>query len=73
MQNFFCLGIVSVLWVVLAYSLAFGGTGSYIGNFEFFGLKDVTTAFPNGLRRADDPADAVHGVPDDVRRSSRRR
>ncbi len=49
MNNIFCLGIVSVLWVVVAYSLSFGGTGSYIGNFEFFGLKDVTTVFPNGL------------------------
>ena len=49
MNNIFCLGIVSVLWVVVAYSLSFGGTGSYIGNFEFFGLKDVTDTFPNGL------------------------
>ncbi len=49
MNNIFCLGIVSVLWVVVAYSLSFGGTGSYIGNFEFFGLKDVTTVFPKGL------------------------
>jgi Amt family ammonium transporter len=28
MNNIFCLGIVSVLWVVVAYSLSFGGTGS---------------------------------------------
>ena len=32
MQNFFSLGLVSVLWVVIAYSLAFGGTRSLAGS-----------------------------------------
>ena len=27
MQNFFCLGLISVLWAAVAYSLAFSGTG----------------------------------------------
>ena len=27
MQNVFCLGIVSILWAVVCYSLVFGGTG----------------------------------------------
>ncbi len=49
MQNFFALGLVSVIWVVVSYSLAFGGDGKYIGNFEFAGLKDVATTFPAGL------------------------
>ena len=34
MQNFFCLGLVSVLWAVFVYSLAFRGTGKWIGNFD---------------------------------------
>ena len=29
MQNFFALGLVSVLWGLIGYSLAFGGTGEY--------------------------------------------
>ena len=41
MQNFFALGIVSILWALICYSLAFGGTNGLIGNFDFVGLKDT--------------------------------
>jgi Amt family ammonium transporter len=41
MQNFFCMGIVSVLWALFAFSLAFGDGGDFIGNFDFLGLRDV--------------------------------
>ena len=34
MQNFFCLGLVSVLWAVCMYSLAFSGRGRFIGTFD---------------------------------------
>src|SRR4051794_999672 len=34
MQNFFCLGLISVLWAVCTYSLAFHGTGKWIGDFD---------------------------------------
>jgi Amt family ammonium transporter len=34
MQNFFCLGLISVLWAVCMYSLAFHGTGRWIGDFD---------------------------------------
>jgi Amt family ammonium transporter len=46
MQNFFAMGIVTVLWVLFGYSLAFGGIGNggVIGNFDFIGLKDLTNA-----------------------------
>jgi Amt family ammonium transporter len=49
MQNFFALGLVSVLWALVGYSLAFGGTGGWIGNFEFAGLKDAALVAPPGL------------------------
>jgi ammonium transporter, Amt family len=44
MQNFFAMGIVTVIWVLFGYSLAFGDAGNagFIGNFDFIGLKDVT-------------------------------
>src|SRR5262245_14180269 len=44
MQNFFAMGIVTVLWVTIRYSLAFGDAGNagFIGNFEFVGLKGLT-------------------------------
>jgi Amt family ammonium transporter len=43
MQNFFAMGIVTVLWVLFGYSLAFGDAGNagLIGNFDFVGLKDL--------------------------------
>ncbi len=46
MQNFFALGLISVIWGFLGYSLAFGGTNPLIGNFEFVGMKDVATMYP---------------------------
>ena len=48
MQNFFCLGLVSVLWAVVVYSLAFGGSGHWIGNLDFAWLGHFNTA-PPGL------------------------
>jgi Amt family ammonium transporter len=51
MQNFFAMGIVTVLWVLFGYSLAFG-TGSssgLIGNFDFVGLKDLTNAMSGSI------------------------
>jgi Amt family ammonium transporter len=44
MQNFFCMGLVSVLWAAFVFSLAFGDGGGWIGNFDFLGLKDVGNA-----------------------------
>jgi Amt family ammonium transporter len=46
MQNFFAMGIVTVLWVLFGYTLAFGDAGNagVIGNFDFIGLKDLTNA-----------------------------
>ena len=43
MQNFFAMGLISVLWAVAGFSLAFGGTGKYIGNFDFAFMKDLAT------------------------------
>ncbi|MGB2756938.1 MAG: ammonium transporter [Acidimicrobiia bacterium] len=49
MQNFFSLGLISVLWAVLGYSLAFGGTNGFFGNLDFLGLNDTLTTAPPGL------------------------
>ena len=44
MQSFFCLGIISILWVLYGYSLAFGpDVGGVIGGLDYLGLKGVTT------------------------------
>lgn len=43
MQNFAAMGLVAVLWAVVAFSLAFGsfGDGGLIGNLDFVGLNGV--------------------------------
>ena len=47
MQSFFALGLVSVLWVLIGYTLAFGpDKGGLIGGLDFIGFKDVGAA-PN--------------------------
>ena len=43
MQNVFAMGLISVLWAAVGFSLAFGGTGKYIGNFDFALMKDLAT------------------------------
>jgi Amt family ammonium transporter len=47
MQNFFAMGIVTIIWVLFGFSIAFGdfGNGGVFGNFDYVGLKDMT----NGL------------------------
>ncbi|MCR4881256.1 MAG: ammonium transporter [bacterium] len=45
MQSFTALGLVSLIWFLYGYSLAFGGDiGNIIGNFDFVMLKNVTLA-----------------------------
>ena len=44
MQSFVALGVVSVIWFLYGYSLAFGGSGNIIGNFDFIMLRNVSLA-----------------------------
>jgi ammonium transporter, Amt family len=41
MANFFTITVVTLIWVLVGFSLAFGPGGRWIGNFDFWGLKDV--------------------------------
>ncbi|HEY5649493.1 MAG TPA: ammonium transporter [Nitrospiria bacterium] len=48
MHSFIALCLVSVQWVVIGYSLAFGSSvGGIFGGFDFVGMKGITGA-PNG-------------------------
>ena len=51
MQNVFAMGLISVLWTLLGFSLAFGGDHPLIGNLDFaFGYDIATADFaPNGM------------------------
>ncbi len=44
MQNFFAMGIISVLWALVGFSLAFGDGGGWIGDFSMVGLKGLGKA-----------------------------
>ncbi|HET9945025.1 MAG TPA: ammonium transporter [Actinomycetes bacterium] len=50
MMSFGALGLISVLWVLYGYSLAFGDdvAGGLIGNLDFVGLKGLLSAAPLG-------------------------
>jgi Amt family ammonium transporter len=49
MQNFFCLGLISVIWAVVTYSLAFSGDNKWIGNLDLAWLRDAATTSPTGF------------------------
>ena len=44
MQNFFAMGIISVLWALVGFSLAFGDGGGFIGDLSMVGLKGLGSA-----------------------------
>src|SRR5579871_3413012 len=46
MHSFILMAVVTVIWAVAGYSLAFGGSSPYLGNFQFAFLDGVGTA-PN--------------------------
>ncbi|MDY6821456.1 MAG: ammonium transporter [Deferribacterota bacterium] len=43
MQNFLCMGIVPVVWIIIGYSLAFGpDVSGFIGNLDYFLLNNIS-------------------------------
>jgi Amt family ammonium transporter len=46
MQSFILMAVVTVIWALVGYSLAFGGSGPFIGNLDFAFLNHVGSA-PN--------------------------
>jgi Amt family ammonium transporter len=46
MHSFILMAVVTVLWAVVGYSLAFGGSSSFIGDLHFAFLNNVSSA-PN--------------------------
>src|SRR3954453_5406759 len=57
MQNVFCMGLVSVLWAFVAFSLAFGKDhGGVIGGFNLVGLKGLFSGTVPGFETLAIPA-----------------
>jgi Amt family ammonium transporter len=46
MQNFAAMAIVSVTWVVIGFTLAFGGTGRYLGDLHYLLLHHINDVVP---------------------------
>ena len=46
MHSFILMAVVTMIWAVVGYSLAFGGSSPYLGNFQFAFLNGVGAA-PN--------------------------
>ena len=66
MQSFAMMGLVTVIWAMCGYSLAFGHGNAFIGGFEHLFLRGVGADAEPGLRGDDSRAD-LHGLPVDVR------
>jgi Amt family ammonium transporter len=43
MQNVFAMGIISVVWAAVGFSLAFGGDADLLGNLDYTAMRDVAT------------------------------
>lgn len=48
MQCVFLMGLMTVVWALWGYSLAFGGGGAWVGNFDFLLMNGVQPTLENG-------------------------
>ena len=46
MQNFVTIALVSIVWVLVGFSLAFGKGNGFVGDFHFAGLQHMGEALP---------------------------
>jgi Amt family ammonium transporter len=46
MQNFAAIAIVSVTWVLVGFTWAFGGTNKYLGDLHYVGLQHIRDVVP---------------------------
>ncbi|MCH9838059.1 MAG: ammonium transporter [Ilumatobacter sp.] len=47
MQNIFAMGLISTIWAIIGFSIAFGGDGPIIGNLDFAFMENVTSLDDN--------------------------
>ena len=66
MQSFILMAVVTVLWAVVGYSLAFGGSAPFIGDLQLRVPERRRQRAEHRLRRHHPAAD-LHGLPVDVR------
>ena len=55
MQCIFLMGLMSVIWALWGYSLAFGGSGAWLGNGEYLFLNNVQRAWDSATGQPTTP------------------
>ncbi len=48
MQCVFLMALMTVIWALWGYTLSFGGSGPYIGNFDYLFMNNVQATWENG-------------------------
>ena len=56
MQCVFLMGLMTLVWVAWGYSLAFGGSNPYVGNFDHLFLTGVVPSYDADLNQVITPA-----------------
>ncbi|MCA9130476.1 MAG: ammonium transporter [Planctomycetales bacterium] len=51
MQCVFLMGLMTVIWALYGYSLAFGGDGAYIGNADYLFMNNVSRYWDSNLNQ----------------------
>jgi Amt family ammonium transporter len=46
MQNFMAMAVVSVTWVLIGFSWAFGGNNKWLGDLHYVGMRHITDVVP---------------------------
>jgi Amt family ammonium transporter len=59
MQCIFLMGMMTVLWALVGYSLAFGGSNPYFGNLDHLFMKDVARSWPDDSATVIEPMTGV--------------
>ena len=55
MQCMFLMGLMTVIWALWGYSLAFGGDGAFIGNGEYLFMNGVQRTWSDSANAPDTP------------------
>ncbi len=45
-QNFMAIAVVSVTWVIIGFTWAFGGDNRWLGDLHFFGMQNIRDVVP---------------------------
>lgn len=63
MQCLFLMGLMTVLWALYGYTLAFGGDGPYIGNSDYLFMQGVQREWVEETSSITEPMYYVDGTP----------